>query len=141
MDVTNLAKIFGPTIVAHAVPDPDAMTLLQDTKRQPKVVERLLLLPVEYWSQLMLVEQENIDPAHIIENTNAFSTPQTPDVKVSMLGPLTTPEQQLSKTPSSSSLSQKVRSTFSITPKFGSKSKSTSQLGRQANFFASPMLK
>lgn len=37
MDVTNLAKIFGPTIVAHAVPDPDPMTLLQDTKRQPKV--------------------------------------------------------------------------------------------------------
>ncbi|NXC49002.1 RGAP1 protein, partial [Penelope pileata] len=141
MDVTNLAKIFGPTIVAHAVPDPDPLTLLQDTKRQPKVVERLLLLPVEYWSQLMMVEQENIDPAHIIENTNAYSTPQTPDVKVSMLGPLTTPEQQLSKTPSSSSLSQRVRSTFSITPKFGSKSKSTTQLGRQGNFFASPMLK
>lgn len=37
MDVTNLAKVFGPTIVAHAVPDPDPMTLLQDTKRQPKV--------------------------------------------------------------------------------------------------------
>ncbi|NXK54509.1 RGAP1 protein, partial [Chauna torquata] len=142
MDITNLAKVFGPTIVAHAVPDPDPMTLLQDTKRQPKVVERLLLLPMEYWSQLMMVEQENIDPAHVIENTNAYSTPQTPDVKVSMLGPLTTPEQQLSKTPSSSSLSQKVRSTFSITtPKFGSKSKSTTQLGRQGNFFASPLLK
>ncbi|XP_013054835.2 rac GTPase-activating protein 1 isoform X2 [Anser cygnoides] len=142
MDVTNLAKIFGPTIVAHAVPDPDAMTLLRDSKRQPKVVERLLLLPMEYWSQLMLEKQENTDPAHVIENTNAFSTPQTPDVKVSMLGPLTTPEQQLSKTPSSSSLSQKVRSTFGITTtKSGSKSKSTSQLGRQGNFFASPMLK
>ncbi|NXI63169.1 RGAP1 protein, partial [Anseranas semipalmata] len=142
MDISNLAKVFGPTIVAHAVPDPDPMTLLQDTKRQPKVVERLLLLPMEYWSQLMMVEQENVDPAHVIENTNAYSTPQTPDVKVSMLGPLTTPEQQLSKTPSSSSLSQKVRSTFSITtPKFGSKSKSTTQLGRQGNFFASPMLK
>lgn len=37
MDITNLAKVFGPTIVAHAVPDPDPMTLLQDTKRQPKV--------------------------------------------------------------------------------------------------------
>uniref|UniRef100_A0A803YHL0 Rac GTPase-activating protein 1 n=1 Tax=Meleagris gallopavo TaxID=9103 RepID=A0A803YHL0_MELGA len=81
MDVTNLAKVFGPTIVAHAVPDPDPMTLLQDTKRQPKVVERLLLLPMEYWSQLMMVEQENVDPAHVIENTNAYSTPQTPDVK------------------------------------------------------------
>ncbi|NXV72890.1 RGAP1 protein, partial [Atlantisia rogersi] len=118
MDITNLAKVFGPTIVAHAVPDPDPMTLLQDTKRQPKVVERLLLLPMDYWNQLMMVEQENIDPAHVIENINVYSTPQTPDVKVSMLGPLTTPEQQLSKTPSSSSLSQRVRSTFSkTTPK------------------------
>ncbi|TRZ11620.1 hypothetical protein HGM15179_015495 [Zosterops borbonicus] len=115
MDISNLAKVFGPTIVAHAVPDPDPMTLLQDTKRQPKVVERLLMLPMDYWSQLMMVEQENIDPAHVIENTNAYSTPRTPEVQVSILGPLTTPEQQLSKTPSSSSLSQRVRSTFSKT--------------------------
>ncbi|NWU94754.1 RGAP1 protein, partial [Upupa epops] len=142
MDVTNLAKVFGPTIVAHAVPDPDPMTLLQDTKRQPKVVERLLLLPMDYWSHLMMVEQENVDPAHVIENTNAVSTPQTPDVKVSILGPLTTPEHQLSKTPSSNSLSQRVRSTFSkSTPRFGSKSKAGTQLGHQGNFFASPLLK
>ncbi|PKK19256.1 hypothetical protein A306_00000108 [Columba livia] len=142
MDITNLAKVFGPTIVAHAVPDPDPMTLLQDTKRQPKVVERLLLLPMDYWSQLMMVEQENIDPAHIIENVNAYSTPQTPDAKVSMLGPLTTPEHQLCKTPSSSSLSQRVRATFSkTTPRFGSKSKSTTQLEHQGNFFSSPLLK
>ncbi|NXN02729.1 RGAP1 protein, partial [Sylvia borin] len=140
MDISNLAKVFGPTIVAHAVPDPDPMTLLQDTKRQPKVVERLLLLPMDYWSQLMMVEQENIDPAHVIEN--AYSTPRTPEVQVSILGPLTTPEQQLSKTPSSSSLSQRVRSTFSkTTPKFGSKSKPTTQLGHQGHFFPSPMLK
>lgn len=45
------------------------------------MVERLLLLPMDYWSQMMMVEQENIDPAHVIENTNAYSTPQTPDVK------------------------------------------------------------
>ncbi|KFU86960.1 Rac GTPase-activating protein 1 [Chaetura pelagica] len=135
MDIPNLAKVFGPTIVAHAVSDPDPVTLLQDTKRQPKVVERLLLLPMDYWSQQIMVEQENIDPAHVIENSNAYFTPQTPDGKVSMLGPLTTPERQLSKTPSSSSLSQRVRSTF--TPKFGSKSK----LGHQGTFFASPVLK
>ncbi|XP_027700301.1 rac GTPase-activating protein 1 isoform X1 [Vombatus ursinus] len=142
MDVANLAKVFGPTIVAHAVPNPDPMTILQDTKRQPKVIERLLSLPVEYWSRFMMVEQENIDPVHGIENSNAFSTPQTPEVKVSILGPLTTPEQQLIKTPLSSSLSQRVLSTISKnTPKFGSKSKSTTTLGRQGNFFASPMLK
>ncbi|KAG8129413.1 hypothetical protein E2320_016095, partial [Naja naja] len=115
MDISNLAKVFGPTIVGHAIPEPDPMTLLQDTKRQPRVVERLLTLPVGYWSQLIMVEQENIEPAHIIENANAYSTHCTPDIKVSMLGPLTTPEQQLVKTPSSSSLSQKVKSTFSKT--------------------------
>lgn len=37
MDITNLTKVFGPTLVGHAVPDPEAMTILQDTKRQPKV--------------------------------------------------------------------------------------------------------
>ncbi|KAJ7317868.1 hypothetical protein JRQ81_004030 [Phrynocephalus forsythii] len=142
MDISNLSKVFGPTIVGHAVPDPDPMTLLQDTKRQPKVVERLICLPTRYWTQFMMVEQENIEPGHIIENSNAYSTPCTPDVKVSMLGPVTTPEQQLVKTSSSSSLSQKMKSTFGrTTPKFGSKSKSATVLGRQGNFFASPLLK
>ncbi|XP_040196206.1 rac GTPase-activating protein 1 [Rana temporaria] len=140
MDVTNLARVFGPTLVGHAVPDPDHMTLLQDTKRQPKVVERLMSLPADFWNQFMMVE--NMDPSHVIENTNIFSTPQTPDVKVSMLGPLTTPEQQIAKTPSSSSLSQMVRSTLGKnTPKFGSKSKSVASIGRSAGYFASPILK
>ncbi|XP_068123355.1 rac GTPase-activating protein 1 isoform X2 [Hyperolius riggenbachi] len=140
MDVTNLAKVFGPTLVGHAVADPDAMTILHDTKRQPRVIERLMSLPADYWNQFLMVE--NIDPSHIIENTNVFSTPQTPDMKVSMLGPLTTPEQQITKTPSSSSLSQMVRSTISKnTPKFGSKSKSVTSIARQGNFFSSPLLK
>uniref|UniRef100_A0A8C8YSS1 Rac GTPase activating protein 1 n=1 Tax=Prolemur simus TaxID=1328070 RepID=A0A8C8YSS1_PROSS len=88
MDIANLAKIFGPTIVAHAVSNPDPVTMLQDIKRQPKVVERLLSLPLEYWSQFMMVEQENIDPLHVIENSNAFSTPQTPDIKAVLRGGL-----------------------------------------------------
>lgn len=37
MDAGNLARVFGPTIVGHSVPNPDPMTILQDTKRQPKV--------------------------------------------------------------------------------------------------------
>lgn len=41
MDVRNLARVFGPTLVGHAVPDPDPMTILQDTSRQPKVKLRL----------------------------------------------------------------------------------------------------
>ncbi|XP_032871411.1 rac GTPase-activating protein 1 isoform X6 [Amblyraja radiata] len=140
MDITNLARVFGPTIVGFSIPDPSPMAMLQETKQQPKVVERLLSLPVEYWSQFTMVEQENMHPNHIIENSNAYSTPE---VKVSMLGPLTTPEHQMiGKTPSSSSLSARVKSSLTkTTPKFGSKSKSSINFNRTGTFFASPMLK
>ncbi|XP_045912494.1 rac GTPase-activating protein 1 isoform X1 [Micropterus dolomieu] len=136
MDISNLARVFGPTIVGHAVPNPDPMTILQDTKRQPKVVERLLALPVDYWAQFVMAENEQANLDHlIIENANCYATPE----RMSMLGPLTTPEHQLNKTPSSSSLSQRMKST--LTPRFGSKSKSAVGFSRQGKFFASPLLK
>uniref|UniRef100_UPI0037E9ACEC rac GTPase-activating protein 1 n=1 Tax=Semicossyphus pulcher TaxID=241346 RepID=UPI0037E9ACEC len=136
MDISNLARVFGPTIVGHSVPNPDPMTILQDTKRQPKVVQRLLALPADYWGQFVMAEsaQPNLDHL-IIENANCYATPE----RMSMLGPLTTPEHQLNKTPSSSSLSQRMKST--LTPRFGSKSKSAVGFGRQGKFFASPLLK
>ncbi|KAJ8409189.1 hypothetical protein AAFF_G00242100 [Aldrovandia affinis] len=135
MNVTNLARVFGPTLVGHAVSDPDPRTILQDTKRQPKVMEHLLGLPVEYWSQFMMVDHDHAHPDHmIIENTNCYATP---DHKVSMLGPLTTPEHQMSKTPSSSSLSQRMKSTFSRnTPIFGSRTKPSVGISQQATFFS-----
>ncbi|KAK0148052.1 Rac GTPase-activating protein 1 [Merluccius polli] len=137
MDATNLSRVLGPTLVGHAVPNPEPLIVLQDTKRQPKVVERLLALPAEYWSQFLMVEHDHPNSDHmIIENTNCFSTP---DVKMSILGPLTTPEHQLNKTPSSSSLTQRLKS--SLTPSFGSKSKSAVAFSRQSHFFASPLLK
>ncbi|KAM6981708.1 rac GTPase-activating protein 1 isoform 2-T2 [Tautogolabrus adspersus] len=136
MDISNLARVFGPTIVGHAVPNPDPMTILQDTKRQPKVVERLLSLPANYWGQFVMAENEQPNLDHlIIENANCYATPE----RMSMLGPLTTPEHQFNKTPSSSSLSQRMKST--LTPRFGSKSKSAVGFARQGKFFASPLLK
>ncbi|XP_042606676.1 rac GTPase-activating protein 1-like [Cyprinus carpio] len=141
MDITNLARVFGPTIVGHAVPDPDPMTILQDTKRQPKVIERLLGLPVEYWSQFMISNNNQGRSDHmIIENFNVHATP---DHKTSMFGPLTTPDQQMSKTPSSSSLSQRMKNATlnAITPKFSSRSRAAVSVHRQGHFFASPLLK
>ncbi|KAL1767387.1 rac GTPase-activating protein 1 [Sigmodon hispidus] len=137
MDIANLAKIFGPTIVAHTVPNPDHVTMFQDIRRQLKVVERLLSLPLEYWNQFMIVEQENMD----IQRGNGNSTPRTPDIKVSLLGPVTTPEFQLVKTPLSSSLSQRLYNLSKSTPRFGNKSKSATNLGQQGKFFPAPYLK
>ncbi|KAK7800551.1 hypothetical protein U0070_006738 [Myodes glareolus] len=120
MDIANLAKVFGPTIVAHTVPNPDPVTMFQDIKRQLK---RLLSLPLEYWNQFMMVEQENID------------------IQLSLLGPVTTPEYQLVKTPLSSSLSQRLYNLSKSTPRFGNKSKSATNLGQQGKFFPAPYLK
>lgn len=133
MDVSNLARVFGPTLVGHAVPDPDPMTILHDTSRQPRIVERLLSIPESYWSRF--AHPDNID-METAQNTD------TPNQKVSILGPVTTPEHHMmSKTPSSSSLSQRVMHTLSNTNIFGSKSKATSASIRQGGFFASPQLK
>uniref|UniRef100_A0A8C7R8R7 Rac GTPase activating protein 1 n=1 Tax=Oncorhynchus mykiss TaxID=8022 RepID=A0A8C7R8R7_ONCMY len=147
MDIPNLARVFGPTIVGHAVPDPEPMTTIQDTKRQPKVIERLLGLPVEYWSQFMMVDldQTNENIYSLVTNCGNMTNVDCVNiVQVSMLGPLTTPEHhQMNKTPSSSSLGQRMRSTLSKTT-FGSKSRSAVVVGfpsRPGNFFASPLLK
>uniref|UniRef100_A0A7N6C023 Rac GTPase-activating protein 1 n=1 Tax=Anabas testudineus TaxID=64144 RepID=A0A7N6C023_ANATE len=107
MDVNNLARVFGPTLVGHAVPDPDPMTILHDTNRQPRVIERLLSIPTNYWSQFAYPDSTAMDSAH---------HSVTPDRKVSMLGPVTTPEHQMmAKTPSSTSLSQRMMHTLSST--------------------------
>uniref|UniRef100_A0A8C7IC23 Rac GTPase-activating protein 1 n=1 Tax=Oncorhynchus kisutch TaxID=8019 RepID=A0A8C7IC23_ONCKI len=111
MDITNLARVFGPTLVGHAVPDPDPMTILHDTNRQPRVMGCLLALPYEYWSQFT-VEQHTHPDDVVKDDANCYNTP---DHKVSMLGPVTTPEHQMTKTPSSSSLSQRMKQTFSST--------------------------
>lgn len=132
MNITNLARVFGPTLVGHGVPDPDPMTILQDTNRQPRVVERLLSIPQKYWCQF------TIGQAHPDDNANYFNSQ---DHKVSVLGPVTTPERQMVKTPSSSSLSQRVRQTLSSTTIFGSKSKPGTVSSHQVNFFASPLAK
>ncbi|XP_046882405.1 rac GTPase-activating protein 1-like [Hypomesus transpacificus] len=134
MNITNLARVFGPTLVGHAVQDPDPMTILQDTNRQPRVIERLLSIPAKYWNQFAF------DQAHtvVMDNVNDHNTREQ---KVSMLGPVTTPEHQMTKTTSSSSLSQRMRQTLSSTTIFGSKIKPASVLSRQVNFFASPLPK
>lgn len=52
LDVANVAKVFGPRIVAHAVHHPGPVTMLQDIKHQPKVIEHLLSLPLDSYMSL-----------------------------------------------------------------------------------------
>lgn len=51
MSGESLAKVFGPTIVGHASPDPEPATIWHDTQRQPKIVQRIMAISNEYWEE------------------------------------------------------------------------------------------
>ncbi|XP_074624560.1 rac GTPase-activating protein 1-like [Acropora palmata] len=136
MSASNLAKVFGPTIVGNSSTNLEPMQLLQEAKWQPKVVERLLSMPLDYWNQFISSDEENLrsppfNPAtHLKDGTPI--TPECTPVPASMLGPLTSGSHTVKKKGS-------FLSRTPLTPRFGSKSKHPSK--RPTHFFASPMLK
>nr|XP_054767647.1 rac GTPase-activating protein 1-like isoform X2 [Lytechinus pictus] len=169
MPVSNLAKVFGPTIIGHGCPDPDPMLMLSDTRIQPLVVERLMSLPADFWKSFINFET---DTENSTIYANRHRTPGTPGqpIHTSMLGPVRTPGKTPGKTPSNSSLGKaktflgkssltpSVKKTTdkkssSITSSFGSKSSRSSmrytpRFGSKSerskkgtHFFASPTLR
>jgi len=79
MPVSNLSKVFGPTLVGHRSPNPTHMEMLDDTKSQPMVVARLLEMPSDYWAQLLSGGPQVRTPPY---NPNYFTTtPTTPECK------------------------------------------------------------
>uniref|UniRef100_UPI00358EA352 rac GTPase-activating protein 1-like n=1 Tax=Myxine glutinosa TaxID=7769 RepID=UPI00358EA352 len=142
MGVSNLARVFGPTLMGHATADPNQNTVLHDARRQPIVIERLLSIPKDYWSRFLTMNKENCGSPNLDgRGTQNFGTPVG-----SMLGPLSTPQTftPTAKTSSTSSLSKMVRSTLGCTtPKFGSRSKQPLHAQAQrkaATYFESPLL-
>ncbi|NWI55085.1 RGAP1 protein, partial [Calyptomena viridis] len=63
MDVLNLSRVFGPTLVGHSSANPTPLAIMEDTPRQCKVVARLLSLPPDFWRGFVGTEQENLVPA------------------------------------------------------------------------------
>ncbi|NXQ39359.1 RGAP1 protein, partial [Catharus fuscescens] len=62
MDVFNLSRVFGPTLVGHGSANPTPLAIMEDTPRQCKVVARLLSLPPDFWRGFVETEQENLVP-------------------------------------------------------------------------------
>lgn len=88
MDVLNLSRVFGPTLVGHSSANPTPLAIMEDTPRQSKVrgggprvpvvprvppaapalslraqvVARLLALPPDFWRGFVGTEQENLVP-------------------------------------------------------------------------------
>jgi len=71
MDVDNLSKVMGPTIVGYSSPDPTA--ILSEAGDQQKVMKTLLNISDEYWKKLL-------EPKDLLFGNLKVATPETPAV-------------------------------------------------------------
>ncbi|CAD6220394.1 GSCOCG00005036001-RA-CDS [Cotesia congregata] len=70
MPISNLAKVFGPTLVGYSSQEPSASSMLSETKTQAAIVESLLKIPSDYWANF-------VNPDCI----NDIGTPQAGELK------------------------------------------------------------
>lgn len=73
MPASNLAKVFGPTIVGYSAQDIDPLTLLTETRQQVAVMEHLFNIPIDFWETYVNDEQLLVTP----RNKNMPDTPST----------------------------------------------------------------
>ncbi|KAI0235450.1 Rac GTPase-activating protein 1 [Lamellibrachia satsuma] len=123
MSVSNLARVFGPTVVGYSTTDPEPLQMIEETRKQQKVIEKLMSISTDYWITFINISDD-------MECPGAPYTPKTPEsrpVPHSMLGPVDCSTQGTEK-----------KSGW-FTPRFGSRgSRSTKTPTR---FFSSPILK
>ncbi|XP_011300872.1 rac GTPase-activating protein 1-like [Fopius arisanus] len=59
MPISNLAKVFGPTLVGYSSQEPTATCMLSETENQAAIVESLLRIPSDYWANFVNPECGN----------------------------------------------------------------------------------
>ncbi|XP_072229814.1 rac GTPase-activating protein 1 [Leuresthes tenuis] len=110
MDQNNLARVFGPTIVGHGMPEPSPTTIMRDTSTQPKVICRLLSIPEEYWRRVLTLRTDQIPPS------SSSSQMNQDEGHSRLFMPLTSPElNSFQKTPSTGSVRGRIRNLNAIT--------------------------
>ena len=95
MPAESLAKIFGPSIVGHATANPKDDVILEDTRKQARVMEKLLAIKDEnsrdggYWNQFI---PGGCDPAvccsptpSAMSSPGGFRSPATPELRPGQL--------------------------------------------------------
>ncbi|KAL6484226.1 hypothetical protein MHYP_G00062710 [Metynnis hypsauchen] len=132
MDQNNLARVFGPTIVGHGMPEPSPLTIMRDTNTQPKVVSRLLSFPSDYWQSFLTVESDQVISSVVDANISSAAGGSDRD---RMFKPVTSPElSKYTRTPGSASIKGKIKNLGSA---FNNPGKPRTELGKK-KFFTSP---
>ncbi|XP_068103205.1 rac GTPase-activating protein 1-like [Hyperolius riggenbachi] len=108
MDRMNLARVFGPTIVGHSVPDPGPLMIMQDTPRQAKVMSLLLSLPAGFWNQFLSNNQENQNCDSVtVAQERLFRPLTSPEINSVLSAPLKPREPYLVESTSKGDLGKK----------------------------------
>lgn len=58
MPASNLARVFGPTIVGYSSAEPDQHAILTETHIQVSVMEQLLEIPADYWCRFLTISSD-----------------------------------------------------------------------------------
>ncbi|KAM3862367.1 rac GTPase-activating protein 1 [Diretmus argenteus] len=126
MDKTNLARVFGPTIVGHGLAEPCPMTIMRDTNTQPKVVSCMLSLPDEYWKHVLAAQKDQGPSTKKANNQDAGHD--------RLFKPLTSPElSSYYKAPPRGSLRGRMKNLGNA---FNNAAKADAEPGKR--FFTSP---
>lgn len=127
MPISNLSKVFGPTAIGYSCPEPEPMKMINETRKQAMVMEKLLELPSDFWCNILDVDDLSLYPA---DNT---CTPDSPSQNIlrSRLGPVLTPStyEKYSKTTTWDRAAN--------TPRYASK---TNEPKKASYFFSSPFM-
>ncbi|RWS30946.1 rac GTPase-activating protein 1-like protein [Leptotrombidium deliense] len=73
MPKSNLAKVFGPTIVGYSMLNPPPMTLMGESPKQVSVMEALLDIPAEYWDHFLTQYSNSSTPQSSIGRNSRLS--------------------------------------------------------------------
>ncbi|KAF7266136.1 hypothetical protein GWI33_020506 [Rhynchophorus ferrugineus] len=78
MPISNLAKVFGPTVVGFSSDNPNRNQLLTETRQQIAVMEQLISLPREYWQSFLNVVS-HYPPSNGLQQTPSTDSLLKPD--------------------------------------------------------------
>lgn len=73
MPLSNLAKIFGPTIIGYSSDNPDPALLLNETEEQYRIMEKFMQLPHDYWASFINVQQEQLHTGRLQQTPSTDS--------------------------------------------------------------------
>ncbi|XP_055078448.1 rac GTPase-activating protein 1 [Periophthalmus magnuspinnatus] len=94
MDHGNLCRVFGPTLIGHALAEPSPTTIMKDTASQHKVMSRLLSVPVDYWKRVLSQTEQTPTSAPSLANgtPTCVKTTNQDEGMCRLFKPLTSPE-------------------------------------------------